>query len=184
MGSGGIVSRNRYVGDYRIVETVDERGRIRSDYEYIGAPYVYVESETNVKDARRCGIVACLFGWVCFLTALIPVSAAAHTLYVCLPFVFSCVPLALMTGMMFTLYRTEEPFEHRHADRLENRAPAYSFLVMLFTALAVAGEAVSALRGAQMLRGDAVFTLGAIGLFTCSFCLHRQWKRLRCRRAA
>ncbi len=37
---GGSVSRNRYVGDYRLVESIDERGRIRTDFEYIGATYV------------------------------------------------------------------------------------------------------------------------------------------------
>ena len=44
------MSRNRYVGDYRLVESIDGRGRIRTDYEYIGANYAYAG---GAKDVRR-----------------------------------------------------------------------------------------------------------------------------------
>ena len=46
------MSRNRYVGDYRIVESIDGRGRVKSDYEYIGAPYVYAGDAASVKAAN------------------------------------------------------------------------------------------------------------------------------------
>ena len=92
------MSRNRYVGDYRIVESIDARGRVKSDYEYIGAPYVYAGDATAVKAARSRVALCCAVGWAAWLSALIPISAAMRALYVALPFAFAAIPLALTAG--------------------------------------------------------------------------------------
>ena len=78
------------------------------------------------------------------------------------------------------LFREKEPFEHRHADRLENRAPACTFFLALLGVIALIGEAVNALRGAQLLPGDAVFAVCAAVVVACAILCHRQWRRLRC----
>ena len=177
------MSRNRYVGDYRIVESIDGRGRVKSDYEYIGAPYVYAGDAASVKAARVRVALCCMVGWAAWLAALIPVSTAMRALCIALPFAFAAPPLALASGTAIGLFRQKEPFEHRHADRLENRAPACTFFVALLSAVALVGEAVNALRGVALLPGDAVFSAGAALLTACAILCHRQWKRLKCRKA-
>jgi hypothetical protein len=174
------MSRNRYVGDYRIVESIDVRGRVKSDYEYIGAPYVYAGDATAVKAARSRVALCCAVGWAAWLSALIPISAAMRALYVALPFAFAAIPLALTAGTAVSLFREKEPFEHRHADRLENRAPACTFFMALLSFVALAGEGVNALRGAEMLPGDGVFAACAAVIAACGIFCHRQWKRLKC----
>ena len=42
------MSRNRYIGDYRIVESMDGRGRVRTEYEYIGLPWRFAEDREAV----------------------------------------------------------------------------------------------------------------------------------------
>ena len=175
------MSRNRYVSDYRIVESIDGRGRIRSDYEYIGAPYVYAEDAGVVRRARNCVSACCLAGWVAWVAALVPLSAATRRLYTALPHVFAALPLALMTGLAVGLFREREPFEHRHADRLENRGPACSFFTALLGGAALAGEGISLLRGVALLPGDGLFAAGAAVVLACGLSCHGQWKRLRCR---
>lgn len=177
------MSRNRYVGDYRIVESIDGRGRVKTDYEYIGAPYVYAGDAASVKAARTWVALGCAVGWAAWVAALIPVSAAMRALYIALPFAFAAIPLALWAGTAISLFRTREPFEHRHADRLENRAPACTFFVALLGVVALIGEAVSVLRGAELLPGDGIFAACAAVLVACAVVCHRQWKRLRCREA-
>ena len=175
------MSRNRYVGDYRIVESMDARGRIRSDSEYIGTPYVYEGDDASVRAARRRMTACCAGGWAGFVAALLPASRAMHTWYISLPFAFAALPLALITGVTAQLYRAKPPFERRHADLLENRAPARTFFAMLLSGIAFIGEAAGALRGAALMRGDAVFSLGCAALFACGLACHGQWKRLKCR---
>ena len=169
------------MSDYRIVESIDGRGRVKSEYEYIGAPWVYAEDARVVRAARRrvaaCGAVG-LAAWV---AALIPLSAATRTLYVIMPFIFAAPPLAMIIGLAWRLYRLKPPFEHRHADQLANRGPACSFLVALIAAVALAGEGINLLRRVPLLPGDALFCAGAAILLACGLICHRQWKRLRCR---
>jgi len=175
------VSRNRYVSDYRIVESIDGRGRIRTDFEYIGAPWVYREDAATVRAGRQRVIACCLAGWIAWAAALAPRSAATRTLYTSLPFIFAAVPLALNSALGWRLMREKEPFEHRHADQLENRGPACSFFIALLSGIALAGSAFNALRGAELLPGDAVFAACAAIQLGCGLVCHRQWKRLKCR---
>ncbi len=177
------MSRNRYVGDYRIVESIDGRGRVRSDYEYIGAPWVYAEDARVVRAARSRVAACCAIGWLSWIAALIPLSSAMRALYVALPFAFAAIPLALTAGTAVSLFREREPFERRHADRLENRAPAGTFFMALLSGTALVGEGVNALRGAVMLPGDAVFAACAAVIVACAIACHRQWKRLKCKKA-
>jgi hypothetical protein len=106
-----------------------------------------------------------------------------RALYVARPFAFAAMPLALTAGTAVSLFREKEPFEHRHADRLENRAPACTFFLALLGVIALIGEAVNALRGAELLPGDGVFAVCAAVLVGCAIVCHRQWKHLKCRRA-
>ena len=177
------MSRNRYVGDYRIVESIDGRGRVRSDYEYIGAPWVYAEDARVVRAARSRVAACCAIGWLSWIAALIPLSSAMRALYVALPFAFAAIPLALTAGTAVSLFREREPFERRHADRLENRAPAGTFFTALPDVIALVGEAVIALRGVELLPGDAVFAGCAAVMVACAILCHRQWKRLKCKAA-
>lgn len=177
------MSRNRYVGDYRIVESIDGRGRVRSDYEYIGAPYVYAEDAQTVNAARRRVATCCAAGWLAWVVALLPLSAAMRALVVALSYAFAALPLALATGIAVSLFREKPPFEHRHADRLENRAPACTFFVASLGSVALVGEGVNALRGSEMLPGDGVFAICAATLIACAVVCHRQWKYLKCRKA-
>ena len=146
------MSRNRYVGDYRLVESIDGRGHIRTDYEYIGAAYTYAEGAAAAARQLRWAMACCAVGWAAFAGAMIPVSAAMRTLYVSLPFAFAALPLGLMTGVLLGALRAREPLEHRHADRLENRGPACSFFVMLLSGISLAGEGVGLIRGLDVAR--------------------------------
>ncbi len=174
------MSRNRYVGDYRIVESIDGAGRIRTDYEYIGAAYAFA---SGAKDARRWlmrALAACGVGWLALVGALIPVSRAARTLYAVLPLAFAALPLGLTTAAVARALRAGEKLEHRHADQLENRCPACSFLTVLLSGIALIGEGVNLVRGVEMLPGDVAFAAGAALLIAAGLHNHRLWRRVRC----
>ena len=174
------MSRNQYVGDYRLVESIDERGRFKTTYEYIGKAYGFVEAPGAVRRAKRCLALGCVLGWAGFVAALIPDSAAAHALYALLPLAFSALPLGLATKLSAELATMKPPMEHRHADQLENHGPARSFFVSLLSGIALAGEGINLIRGASMNAGDIAFTLGALAVLVSGILCHRQWKHLKC----
>lgn len=176
------MARGRYIKDYRIVESLNGRGGIRLETEYIGAPYFFACGTERAGKCRKLCAALCLFGWLCFVGALIPNSAGMRTLYVSLPFAFTALPLGLMSSLLLSTLRLREPMEHRMADRFENRFPAQALGIAVLPGVSLAGEGVMLLLGKQMLPGDGIFDLCAAALFASGLGLFLQRKTLRTRK--
>ncbi len=162
--AGGTMAKNRYAKDYRLLETWDEKGKLKTTYEYIGNPYRFACAGETVRKEKKRAFVAAAAGWLCYVAAMLFQSTAMHSLYVALPFAFIAVPLFLFTDLVLAFRRMEEPLEHRHADRMNNRYPAITLFLSLFAFYALAGEAVNLLTGRTIYTGDWVFMAGALGL--------------------
>ena len=153
------MARNRYVKDYRLIEYMDERGRVKSDYEYIGAAYRFLADGERVTAAKRRAALALILGWCCFFAALIPVSAAMHTFYISFPFIFSAIPLGTLADIAFSTFRRKEPLEHRHADKLSARLPAAALGAVILAGASLLGEGIAAAVGANRpVVGDLIFS--------------------------
>ena len=174
------MSRNRYIKDYRLVEAVSEKGRIHTDYEYIGPVYWFQGDGAFVRRTLRKALGLILVGWVLFVAAMIPVSQAMRTFYVSFPFFFAAVPLTALTGMVAGVLAAGEKLEHRHADKMENRYPPNALFLFLLPAVSLIGEGILAAAGGKMEAGDAVFTAAAAIMCCCGFWLFRLRKILRC----
>ena len=53
------MSRNRYIGDYHLADSLDERGRIRTKVEYVGDLYSFVQKPENISSAKRKVLCLC-----------------------------------------------------------------------------------------------------------------------------
>lgn len=177
------MAKGKYVKDYRIVESLNSRGRIRLETEYIGEPYVFAEGLKTAKKSRTLSLALCLIGWLSFIGALIPNSAGMRTLYVSLPFAFSALALGLLTSLLLGSLRLEEPLEHRLADRCDNRFPAQALALTVLPGVSLLGEGILWLSGGPMLPGDAVFAPCAAVLFACGLGCFLQRGKLRTRKA-
>lgn len=163
------MSRNRYVRDYRLVETVDERGRIKSDYEYIGAPYRFAGEKAAVARVKRLALALCPVLWLLYLGAMLPQSFAMRTIWVSLPFVFTAPALGVMTDIICSVCLAKEPMEHRFADKLNNRLPPAALAGAFLSGAALLGQLVRLLLGGDRRGGDWVFLVCAALL--CGGCL-------------
>ena len=177
-----MAKRNQYVKDYRLVESVNERGRIKTSYEYIGADYYYLAAPSAVKAARRRALVFGVLGWLGFLGALLPESGAMRTIWVSLPFAFAALPLGMLLDLALTTFFRKEPLEHRHADKLENRWPPVCLAAAALPAIALAGQLVRLLTGAAMKTGDLIFSLGAALSLVCALLCFRLRKSFAVRK--
>ena len=175
------MARKKYIRDYRLIETIDERGRIRSDYEYIGKDYVYVLDEADVRREKRTLLVLVAVGWLAFLGALLPNAAGMRALYVALPFLFSAVPLGVMTDTLLTAAPVSGPLRHQQADMLENRYPPAALWTAILPGAALLGELVRLLLGAAMSGGDIPFSLCAAVLIGAGAYAFSRRGRFACR---
>ena len=170
---------DRYSKDYRLIDSVDGRGRIRSGTEYIGAYYVFA---SGLDIARRAGkrlTLLCALAWLGFLAALYPPSTAGRTLYAVLPCAVTALPLWLLSTVAYTALRAGEPLIHRDADRFSLRLPSAAVFTAVLSAGAFLGGVLSILFGGNgMLPGDWVFLAGMLLVFSCALLCRRQVRPL------
>lgn len=174
------MARNRYVRYYRLVETVDERGRFRTRTEYIGEYYAFALPLPEARRTARGGLLAAMAGWVFYVAALLLPSVGSRTAYVSLPVILTAVPLWLSCGILWEALRKQPPLDARMADRLNTRYPARALPVMILPLISVIGEAILLLKGDPLMPGDAVFTVCAAALAGCGMFLFRKRAKLRC----
>lgn len=174
------MARKKYIRDYRLVETIDERGRIRSDYEYIGSDYFYVLGAASVRKDKKAVLTAVVVGWLAFIGALIPSASGMRALYVALPFLFAAVPLGIVTDTLLSSAPAEEPLRHQQADMLENRYPPAALCAAILPAAALVGQIVRLLLGAGN-GGDLIFCLCAAVLAVCGGFAFSRRGRFLCR---
>lgn len=177
------MSRNRYVGDYHLADSLDAKGRIRTEVEYVGDLFCFVREPETVEHTKGRALCLCITGWLAYIGAMALPSAAMRTLWTAVPFVFIAVPLALLTGTAAAIWPKKERFEHRYADRIENRWPAAAVFVSLLSGIVLIGQGVSLVLGKELKTGDAVFTACAAVLIAVGILAHRAHRDLRCRKA-
>ena len=160
---------DRYTKDYRLKDSIDERGRIRTEMEYIGKDYVF---SSGLKTARNTGkrlSFLCAVSWLSFFAALSLPSTAGHALYALLPCVFLALPLWLLSTVAFSALQVKEPFAHREADRFTMRLPAAgTFAAVLSFAAVLGGAGCLVLGNNPALPGDWVFLGSNLICFFCA----------------
>ena len=174
MKSGELMAANKYSRDYRLIEEFIEKGRVRTDYEYIGDYWSFEKDEKTVAEEKRRAFLCVLFAGAAFVMSLLPYSGMMHRLYIALPFVFTALPLFMTADLVTALQRYKEPMEHRFADKLNNSYPARTLAMLYLSAAALIGEFVYILTSGVKAPGDAVMAICTAVLVICSFLLFRK----------
>ena len=166
---------DRYTKDYRLIDSVDEHGRIHTEMEYIGKDYVFSNGiETAKTSGKKLGL-CCLLSWIGFFAALSLPSKAGHVLYALLPCVVLVVPLWLLCTVAYAVFRLKEPFSHKEADLFTLRLPAAATFACILSFAAVLGCIGCLLfASGSVLQGDWFFLCGNLICFVCSILSRKQ----------
>ena len=175
------MARKKYIRDYRLIETVDERGRIRSDYEYIGKRYAYVLGAEAARREKRLALALCLVGWLAYFAALLPPSETMRTVYAALPLLLAAIPLGVMTDTLFSAAPAKEPLLHRQADMLENRYPPAALWTAILPGASLLGTALRLMLGGTWVPGDLAPLLASAVLVGAGVLLFSRRRRFACR---
>jgi len=147
------MSVNKYVGDYRLIEDVDEKGRIRTRTEYKGDLYHYRTGETPERH-RTAAAAAAL--WALWILAMLLPSSGMRVFYVSLPFICSAPALFILSDTVRLIVCRKEPMEHRDADRINNRYPSSLLFAQILLAVSLAGEGLCLVLEGWQMPGDAL----------------------------
>lgn len=139
------MSFNKYVGDYKLNEEFDEKGRIRHETVYIGRPYRFAADAETVLAGRKRLLLCCAAEAAAWIAAMVPNSDMMHCFYVSLPFAFCAVPLFLLFMATLQIPSGKEmlrkPMERRQAERFSNRIPQSGMFLLILSAGALLGTA-------------------------------------------
>lgn len=168
----------KYARDYRLSDTVDERGRIRTETEYVGGAYGYADRDAP-KTLKKLTLLSAI-AWGLTLLPLFPPSTAGLSIWVMLPWIFLLIPLWRLSSGLWSLRGAGETLQHRHADLANERPEACGAGFAILAGLSLIGEIVALLLpGAKVHPGDLLFLICAGALVACGILCRRLGKGLR-----
>lgn len=175
------MARNKYSKDYRLLEEFNEKGKVKTDYEYIGKPYGFEEDLSLVEPARKKALALILFTGAAVIAGMVPPSGMMKHLWIAFPYALSVLPVFMLGDLLIAVQTLKEPFERRHADKVNNRYPALSLAIMYLMAIAVIGSVIVLIREKSPSSGDIVFCFCAAAALLLSGRLFGMRKLFRAR---
>lgn len=164
------MAKKKYVRDYEISETIDEKGRVRSVPVYVGSYFCFCDAAA-AKKSRPLLLAAVLLGWIAYVMALWLPSGAGKLMYVILPFVFAAVPLWYVSSAVVALLRAGDKLKRSEAEKVAGNLPSASVFGIILTAVALIAEGVTAIAAPEKLNAaDIAFAAGA-GILCAAFVL-------------
>lgn len=154
------MGEDKYAGDYRVVKHVDPAtGKEERRLVYTGE-YFSLNLDAREK-ARRCLLLAgCAALGICgFLVAGLIQSAAARTLLVSMPHMFTMIALFFMLVSAVRILRLKERFTRKERDRALHRGRSACRAQTLLSAAALLGDLFLVATG----RGSEVEGLALLG---------------------
>lgn len=166
------MAKKKYVRDYEISETIDEKGRVRSVPIYVGSYFCFCDAAAAKKSGRLLAPAAAL-GWLAYIMSLWLPSGAGKLMYVILPFVFAAVPLWYVSSAVAALLRAGDKLKRSEAEKVAGNLPSASVFGIILTAVALIAEGITAIAAPEKLNAaDISFAAGAVILcaaFVLSF---------------
>lgn len=156
------MAKKKYVRDYEISETIDEKGRVRSVPIYVGSYFCFCDAAAAKKSGRLLAPAAAL-GWLAYIMALWLPSGAGKLMYVILPFVFAAVPLWYVSSAVAALLRAGDKLKRSEAEKVSGNLPSASVFGIILTAAALLAEGITAIAAPEKLNSsDIAFAVGAV----------------------
>jgi len=165
---------NKYIGDYRLNETFDEKGRVHVESEYIGTYYCFSGSHDEVRCYLRRGAVLIVGMWAAYICSLLPDTQAMRRLWIALPYAFGALFLGLLTHTFVQIARAGETFERRIADRIQNTWPEHCVAVVILCGGSGIAAFLLALFTRQLTGANLLFAACAIVTGLCAVYLLRK----------
>jgi len=166
------MSQRKYLKDYKLIHTVNEKGRISSEPEYVGDYFVFQGNDDEAKAGGKKVLTLSLAAWICFFSSLLLNNGAMRLYWVSLPYVFTAIPLWKLTSAATALQKAEDRFTRRESDLFSNSFPAAAVWGMVLPIIAFAGTVLSAICGwGNLVRTDILFCACAVCCaFLCYLC--------------
>lgn len=170
------MSSRKYHKDYKLIEHVDDSGRVKTETVYCGDKFYYSSGADKAGKALRQMLACSAFSTISYILSLVPYSSASHTMLVLIPYLFSALPLWMLLSSLIVLLRKKDALEQREADYANNRITACCLWLMILPGFSLVAELASILmKQIVFLHGDFIFAICSLLLIVCAgICFSRR----------
>ena len=134
-----MVSR-KYVGDYRLENIPDRRGKLKTVAVYRGPLFRFKAEESIVKAAKKRCLLLTLLETAALLVTMILHSEMLSRIYVVMPLVLSILPTVLLWMGLYNLFMAGESVPRDRCDRIHNRFAGWSVVLLVLSAFSLIGQ--------------------------------------------
>lgn len=161
---------NKYIRDYSLSDSLDAKGRIRTETSYIGGSFYRTVDAVTAKKKSILVAILCALGWVLWIVPLLFNNGAMHLFFISVPFIFCALTLWMLSMAVYTALTTLEPMKHKQSDRLTNWLPGTALATAILSGISLIGLLVAVIFRLGALNGyDWLF--GGCAAALCAVCI-------------
>ena len=137
-----MVSR-KYVGDYRLENVPDRRGKLKTVPVYRGPLFRFKAENGVVKAAKRRLLLLTALATASLLVTMLLRSEFLTRIYIVMPLVLSILPVALLWMGVYNLITAGGSVRRDQSDRIYNRFAGWSVVLVVISAFSLAGQIIA-----------------------------------------
>lgn len=161
----------KYVGDYRLENVPDRRGKLKTVPVYRGPLFRFKAEEKRLAVAKRRLLCLTAIASAALLVTMLLRSDILTRIYVVMPLVLSILPTVLLWMGLYNLFTAGESVPRDKCDRIHNRFAGWSIVLLALASLSLAGQ-ITAFIGSASARGIPV-TVCTLVIMACAFLIFR-----------
>ena len=165
-----MVSR-KYVGDYRLENVPDRRGKLKTVPVYRGPLFRFKAEDGVVKAAKRRLLLLTALATASLLVTMLLRSELLTRIYVVMPLVLCILPAVLLWMGVYNLFTAGTSVRRDQSDRIYNRFAGWSVVLAVLSAFSLAGQIAAYLTSFDA--GGIPVTVCTVVLLLCGALIFR-----------
>ena len=161
----------KYVGDYRLENVPNRRGKLKTVPVYRGPLFRFKAEEKRLAAAKRRLLVLTVIASAALLVTMLLRAEILSRIYVVMPLILSILPTVLLWMGLYNLFTAGESVPRDKCDRIHNRFAGWSIVLLALAALSLIGQ-ITAYIGSASAGGIPV-TICTLAIMVCAIFIFR-----------
>ena len=142
------MAKDKYSDDYKLVHTVDDKGRQRTHAEYNGDYYAVSLEEYELRQLKRNSLLLLVVLVALHVAAGFLNNQGMYQFYIALPYAAGFFPLFFLAESIFRLPVEKRAYKREEVEQSFVRVKSTGKTLLLFLAVVLVGEALYFVFGA------------------------------------
>ena len=168
---GTFLVSKKYVGDYRLENVPDRRGKLKTVPVYRGPLFRFKAEEGTLKKAKKRVFLLAVLITTALLAVMLLHAEMLSRIYVVMPLVLCFLPTVLLWMGLYDLSTAGNAVPRDKSDRIHNRFAGWSVALAVLAVLSLIGQLTAYVGGADF--ADLPVTVCTVIVCVCAFLVSR-----------